>query len=113
MVFSVYFAGILGTMAMGRLPGVLAVIIAGVLLSNVRAAFLASEWRPVEESEDKPMRFNETFADKLSDQLPAKLWPVVQIPFFALASVLLLLELLGAGVLVLQRFGILHGTIWP
>lgn len=111
MVFSVYFAGILGTMAMGRLPGVLAVIVAGVLLSNVRAAFLASEWKPPTEDEDKPMRFNETFADKLSDQLPPKLWPVVQIPFFTLASILLLLELLGAGVMVLRRFGIFHGII--
>lgn len=111
MVFSVYFAGILGTMAMGRLPGVLAVIVAGVLLSNVRAAFLASEWKPPTEDEDKPMRFNETFADKLSDQLPPKLWPVVQIPFFTLASILLLLELLGAGVMVLRRSGILHGII--
>lgn len=109
MVFSVFFASMLGALAMGRLPGVLTVIVAGVLLSNVRAAFLASEWKPVAENEDRPTRFNETLADKLSDQLPAKLWPAVQIPFFALASVFLLLELLGAGVVVLERFGMIHG----
>lgn len=111
MVFSVYFAGMLGALAMGRLPGVLTVIILGVLLSNVRAAFLASEWKPVDENEDRPTRFNETIADKLSDQMPAKLWPVVQIPFFALASILLLLELLGAGVMVLQHFGVLPALL--
>ena len=111
MVFSVFFASILGTLAMGRLPGILTVIIAGVLLSNVRAAFLASEWKPVDENVDRPIRFSETFADKLSDQLPARLWPVIQIPFFTLASILLLLELLGAGVLMLERFGMIHNML--
>ena len=62
-------------------------------LSNVRAAFLASEWRPAGEGEDKPTRFNDTLGDKLADQLPAKAWPVLQIPFFGLAAVLLLLSL--------------------
>lgn len=115
MVFSVYFAGLMGTLAMGRLPGVVAVIIAGVLLSNVRAAFLASEWKPLDENEDKPTRFNETLADKLSDQLPMKLWPAIQIPFFALASILLLLELLGVAVMVLRRLhlGIFHFPLRP
>lgn len=113
MVFSVYFAGMLGTLAMGRLPGIVGVIIAGVLLSNVRAAFLASEWKPLDENEDRPTRFNETFADKLSDQLPAKLWPKIQIPFFALASILLLLELVGVGAAALQRFGVLHIPLRP
>jgi hypothetical protein len=113
MVFSVYFAGMLGGLAVGRLPGVVAVIIAGVLLSNVRAAFLASEWKPLDENEDRPTRFNETLADKFSDQLPAKLWPMIQIPFFALASVLLLLEFIGVGAALLQRFGILHSQLRP
>ena len=105
MVFSIYFAGLLGSLAMGRLPGILTIIVAGVLLSNLRAAFLASEWKPAGEDEDRPTRFNETFADKLSDQLPAKLWPAIQIPFFVLSSMLLLLELFGSVVAVLQRFG--------
>lgn len=113
MVFSIFFASMLGTLAMGRLPGVVTVIVAGVLLSNVRAAFLASEWKPVDENEDRPTRFNETFADKLSDQLPAKLWPAIQIPFFTLASILLLLELLGSAIVVIQHFGLFHGMLRP
>ena len=107
MVFSVYFTGMLGSLASGRLPGVLTVIVAAVLLSNVRAAFLASEWRPAAEGEDRPTRFNETLSDKIADQLPAKLWPVVQVPFFALATVLLVLELAGSGIILAQRMGVL------
>ena len=106
MVFVLFFVGLLYTMASGRFPGILAIVAAGILLSNVRAAFLASEWRPAGEDEDKPTRFNETLGDKLVDQLPAKAWPMLQIPFFALAALLLLLSLAGLGSVALQRFGI-------
>jgi hypothetical protein len=78
---------------------------ATVLLSNLRATFLASEWKPPAEDEDRPTRFNDSFRDKLADQLPAKAWPVLQIPFFGLASIHLLLILLGLGVLMMRRFG--------
>jgi GDP-D-mannose dehydratase len=45
---------------------------AAVLLSNVRATFLAARWMPVTEDEDRPARFNETFRDKPVDQLPPR-----------------------------------------
>ena len=106
MVFAIFFAGLLFSMAKGQFPGVLTIIAAGILLSNVRAAFLASDWRPAGEGEDKPTRFNYTLGDKLADQLPAKAWPVLQIPFFGLAAGLLLLSLAGLGIVLLQRFGI-------
>jgi hypothetical protein len=106
MVFAIFFMGILYTMAMGRLPGILSIFAAAILLSNLRAAFLASEWRPAGEGEDKPTRFNETLSDKLADQLPAKAWPVLQIPFFALAALLLLLNILGLGFVVWLRLHI-------
>jgi hypothetical protein len=106
MVFAIFFAGMLYTMAMGRFPGILTIVAAAILLSNLRAAFLASEWRPAGDDEDKPTRFNETLSDKLADQLPAKAWPVLQIPFFALAALLLLLTLAALALALLQRFGI-------
>jgi hypothetical protein len=106
MVFAVFFVGLLYTMANGQLPGVLTILAAGILLSNVRAAFLASEWRPAAEDEDRPTRFNESFGDKLADQLPAKAWPMLQIPFFGLAAVILLLSLIGLCVVLLHRYGI-------
>jgi hypothetical protein len=107
LVFGIFFAGLLYSMANSQFPGFLAILAAGLLLSNVRAAFLASEWRPAAEDEDKPTRFNETLGDKLADQLPAKAWPVLQIPFFGLASLLLLLSLAAVGFALLQRLGII------
>jgi hypothetical protein len=107
LVFAIYFAGLLFTMASGQFPGFLAIIAAALLLSNVRSAFLASEWRPASEEEDRPTRFSDTLGDKLADQLPAKAWPVLQIPFFVLAALVLLLSLAGLGFALLQRFGLI------
>ena len=87
MIFTIYVINLLGS---GRAPGVLSFIIGAVLLSNVRATFIASRWKPVAEGEDRPMRFNETFRDKLVDQLPPKAWPILRIPFFIAASLILL-----------------------
>ena len=87
MIFTIYVINLLGS---GRAPGILSFIIGAVLLSNVRATFIASRWKPVAEGEDRPMRFNETFRDKLVDQLPPKAWPILRIPFFIAASLILL-----------------------
>ncbi len=113
MVFAFYFAGILYSMALGHLPGILAIIAAAILLSNVRAAFLASGWRPAAEGEDRPTRFNETLRDRIVDQYPAKDWPILQTPFFALPAILLLLSLAGTGVVVWHRLGGLPGSLHP
>jgi hypothetical protein len=107
LVFCVFFLGLLYSTANGQFPGILMIIAACILLSNVRAAFLASEWRPAAGDEDRPMRFNESLGDKLDDQLPAKAWPVLQVPFFGLALLLLLLSLAGLVFVLLQRFGII------
>jgi len=105
MVFAIFFAGIVESLSKGRFPGILSIIAGAILLSNVRAAFLASEWKPLIEGEDKPRRFNETFGDKLADQMPAKLWPTLQIPFFVAASVLLSVVFLGMGVELIRQVG--------
>ncbi len=75
----------------GKVPSIIPLIIGAVLLSNLRATFLASRWEAPAEGEDRPMRFNETFRDKLVDQLPPRLWPVLRIPFFVVAAMLILL----------------------
>ena len=105
IVFTIFLAGNVNSIAMGSSPSVLAVICAGILLSNVRAAFLASEWRPASPDEDRPTRFNETFADKLVDQLPAKAWPILKVPFFIIASLDLLLILAGFAMQIARRSG--------
>jgi len=113
MLFGLYSVGILFQVAMGGLPGPLSIFFAAVLLSNVRAAFLASQWKPTGEDEDRPTRFNETFRDKLVDQWPAKAWPVLQAPFFGVAGVLLLLSLVGLGAVLWHRLGALPGALHP
>ncbi len=113
MVFSLFFTGMLFIMAMGRLPGILSIVAAGVLLSNVRAAFLASEWKPAGEGEDRPTRFNETMVDKVVDQLPAKLWPHLQPYFFAVAAAILALELGGFGLEIRHRLSAFSGVAHP
>ncbi len=98
MVFAVYAVN---QVAGGRV-GILAIIFGAVLLSNLRATYLASRWTPPAEDEDRPMRFNETWRDKLVDQLPPRAWPILRIPFYVAASLLLLFTLY-ASALTLSR----------
>jgi hypothetical protein len=105
LVFTIFFAGMVDAFTRGRPPGVLTIIAAGVLLSNIRAAFLASEWQPAAEGEDRPTRFNETLSDKLVDQLPARAWPILKVPFFIIASLYLLLIFIGFAADIVHRFG--------
>jgi len=113
MVFAIFSSDILYTLAVGRLPGIVSILFAGVLLSNVRAAFLASEWKPAQEGEDRPTRFNEDLSDLIVDQLPSKAWPVLEVPFFALAALLLLLSLAGVGTALWHRLSALPGPLHP
>jgi hypothetical protein len=105
IVFTIFVAGIVDTMSRGMPPGVIAIAAAAVLLSNVRAAFVASEWHPAAPDEDRPTRFNQTFGDKLVDQLPAKAWPVLKVPFFIVASLYLLLIFAGFAIHIIRHFG--------
>ncbi len=92
--------------------GALRIVFLGLLLSNLRATFIASEWKPAAEGEDRPLRFNETLRDKLVDAWPPRLWPPLQIPFYVLGALWLLLSLLGLAGVLLMRLGLLpvHGA---
>lgn len=111
MIFACYFLDTLYAIATG-IPftpgGVIKIVFLGLLLSNVRATFIASEWRPAAEDEDRPTRFSETLRDKLVDSWPPKLWPPLQIPFYVLCGLWLLFSMLGLAMLALTRLGVLH-----
>jgi hypothetical protein len=107
MVFAVYGLDILAQAVQFQFPNIFRIAIALVLLSNLRATYLASEWRPAAEEEDLPTRFNETLADKFVDQLPPKCWPMLQIPFIILGVMMLLLTLIGLVVIFASRFGLI------
>jgi len=110
MVFACYLIDTLYAIATGILftpGGVIKVVFLGLLLSNVRATFIASEWRLAGEDEDRPTRFSETLRDKLVDAWPPKLWPPLQIPFYTLSGLWLLVSGIGVGILALARLGVL------
>lgn len=87
--------------------GLLKIAFLGLLLSNVRATFIASEWRAPADGEDRPTRFNDSLRDKLVDAWPAKLWPVLQIPFFVLGSLWLLIGIFAVAATALYRLGLI------
>jgi hypothetical protein len=95
VVFVLYAVGQLAT---GRVPGILSIIIGAVLLSNLRATYLAAHWKQPADDEDRPMRFNETLRDKLVDQLPPRAWPILRIPFYIAASLLLVFSLYASAI---------------
>lgn len=88
--------------------GAVRVLVIGLLFSNLRATFIASEWKPPAEGEDHPERFSETFFDKLVDIWPPKLWPVLRIPFYVLGSLWCLVSLFGLLAIALMRLGLVH-----
>jgi hypothetical protein len=86
--------------------GILGWVFLAILLANVRGTILASRWKKLPEAMDpdlQPMRFNETWRDKLCDQLPPKIWPAGKYVFFALVVVYLGLTLIGTIVAVHAR----------
>jgi hypothetical protein len=87
--------------------GALRIVFLGLLLTNVRATFIASEWRPAADGEDRPQRLSETLRDKLVDMWPPKLWPLAQIPFYILGGLWLLVTMLSLAGVLLMKLGIL------
>ena len=79
-------------------PGVLSVIIAGLLLSNLRATWIASSWKPGSDEATLPPRFSETWGDKFADKLPAFLWPKVRILYYVFSAGFLLLVAIGLAI---------------
>jgi hypothetical protein len=77
------------------LPGVIRIILSALLLSNLRATWIAASWRPESEEAVLPPRLNETFTDKLADQLPPWLWPKVRIVYYIYSAGFLLLVIAG------------------
>jgi tetratricopeptide (TPR) repeat protein len=78
-------------------PGliVLRVIFMALLLSNLRAVWMISEWKPGSEEAALPPRLNDTWSDKFADRWPAVLWPKVRLFYYAGSVCLLVCLSLG------------------
>ena len=86
------FPLILGPQAVGR------AIFAALLLSNFRATWITSRWKPETKEATPPPRLAETWTDKFEDRLPSRLWPGVRVPYYVLSGSVLLLYGIGLAV---------------
>jgi hypothetical protein len=84
--------------------GVVRIIVIALLLSNLRATWIASGWKPESEEAALPPRMGETFADKLSDKWPAFIWPKIKWLYYVYSFALLVLMVAGL-ILVFLRHG--------
>ena len=84
--------------------GIVQIIFLALLLSNVRGNWLSARWASEQDSLGAPVRLNETFGDKLSDQLPTWLWPKARFIFYVLAAI-------EIGLLLVSLFALRPGVI--
>lgn len=107
IVFFLYFLSTILTLEMlFTMGGIVRIFISALLLSNVRATWLASQWSAGSEEAAMPPRFAQTLGDKFVDKLPAILWPKLRIAYYIFSIAYLSLTMIGLGVLVAKR---IHG----
>lgn len=82
---------------------VIRIIFTALLLSNVRAIWLAAHWQPGSDQTEAPPRLDETFGDKYSDQLPRLIWPKIRYIYFIFAFVFLILATAGLIAMFIRR----------
>ena len=103
---SLYAAGVVlilfaeDTLASGL--GVVRVLIGALLLSNLRATWIASHWKPGTEESILPPRLSETWGDKFADKLPEWLWPKVRIAYYVFSAGFLVFVTAGLLVIILR-----------
>jgi hypothetical protein len=84
-------------------PGVLTVLLAALLFSNLRATWIASSWKPDSEAAVLPPRLAVTWGDKFADQLPAFLWPKLRVLYYVFSAGFLIFIFFGLAALVSRR----------
>jgi len=82
---------------------VLRIVITALLLSNLRATWIAGNWRVGSEEATLPPRLSETWRDRFADQWPAWLWPKVRLLYYILSILYVLLAAAGIVMIVLGR----------
>jgi hypothetical protein len=71
---------------------VVRVLILALLLSNLRATWIASRWNADSEEAALPPRLRETWTDVFTDQLPVWLWKKVELSYYVFSTGLLVLD---------------------
>ena len=75
--------------------GVVRILIGALLVSNMRATWIAAQWKPDSEEAALPPRLGDTMSDKFADRLPQWLWPKVRIPYYVLSIIFMFLIFVG------------------
>lgn len=83
--------------------GVVRVIITALLVSNLRATWIADHWKPHAEEAALPPRLGETFFDKFCDKWPAFIWPKVKVLYYIFSLGYLALTVAGLIVMFVRR----------
>jgi hypothetical protein len=86
-------------------PSVLKVLFTALLLSNLRATWIASDWKPESEEAVLPPRLNQTWSDKFADRFPSWVWPKVRMPYYVFSACMTVL--FGIGI-VMMIFRAVH-----
>ncbi len=81
--------------ALASRPGVITVFIGALLLSNLRATWIASHWKAESEEAALPPRLSETWTDWFADRLPMWLWPKARFVYYIFSVCFLLLVAIG------------------
>jgi hypothetical protein len=84
-------------------PGILSFFGCVLLLSVLRATFIASFWEAKETEAEMPIRLSETWGDKFVDKLPVWLWPKVRIAYYIFSVGFLALTTVGLVMIALRR----------
>jgi hypothetical protein len=84
-------------------PGmiVLRAIIMALLLSNLRATWIASRWKSDAEEATLPVRLSDTLTDKFANNWPTWLWPKLRVVYYIFSIGVLLLIIVSVGALAL------------
>lgn len=90
---------------LGGSPGmiVLRVIIIALLLSNLRATWIAGHWQSGSDEAAMPLRFDDTLSDKFVNKWPIWLWPKIRVVYYIFSVGLLLLFAFGLVTMFLRR----------
>jgi len=101
VVLVMYFLDIVA----GGGPNIVRILIIALLISNLRATWIASHWRPETDESFAPPRFSDTWTDKFADKWPMWLWPKIRVLYYVFSACALILAGLGLLTLLGRRSG--------
>jgi hypothetical protein len=84
-------------------PGIVRILFAALLLSNLRATWIASGWKSDSEEAFLPPRLDESMTDKFRDTFPAWLWPKIKIGYYIFSASFLMMVVLGLVMMFLGK----------